>query len=68
MTRRDMDFYCGMLSALAIVALYDQETLFREIVNTDDEALLIAVARRTGNMRWSGLSKYGYGRDKARKP
>lgn len=68
MTRRDIDFYSGMLAALAVVASYDQETLFREIVGTADEAELVAVARRTDNMRWSGLSRYGYGRKKARRP
>lgn len=64
--RDDERFYQGMIAALAVVALYDAETLFREIVNTADEAELVRVARKHGNMRWSGLMRYGYGKRKAR--
>ena len=62
------DFYFGILSALAVVSMHDQETTFREIVNTVDEAALIAYAKRAGEMRWSGLSKYNYGRTSAAHP
>lgn len=58
----ERDFYAGMLAALAVVALHDQETVFRNIVETADEEALIKVARADGAMRWSGLSKYKYGR------
>ena len=54
-------FYAGVLSALAIVALHDERTLFDEIVIAVGETDLVKTARRTGAMRWSGLSKYGYG-------
>lgn len=56
------DFYHGIIAALAVVALHDQQVVFDEIVRTVDEAKLISVARRNGDMRWSGLSQYGYGR------
>ena len=39
--------------ALVLVAAHDQETLYREIVNTIDEKQLIKVARVDGLMRWS---------------
>lgn len=65
MSKRDLEnFYSGMLAALAVVALFDQETLFRNIVETADEKELVRVARANGDMRWSGLSRYGYGKRK----
>lgn len=63
----DNNFYSGILAALAVVALHDAETIFREIVATANEAELIRVARKDGAMRWSGLSRYRYGR-KAKTP
>lgn len=56
-------FYAGILGALAVVAVHDEETIFREIVGTVDEAELIRIARRDRAMRWSGLARYGYGRE-----
>lgn len=55
-------FYAGVLSALAIVAAHDERTLFDEIVDATGEIELVKRARRDGAMRWSGLSKYRYGR------
>jgi len=55
-------FYAGVLSALAVVVIYDEETIFREIVDAIGEKELIRIARRDGSMRWSGLAYYGYGR------
>ena len=55
-------FHAGMIAALAVVHLYDERTLFDEIMGTVDEAELVAVARQTGSMRWSGLTRYGYGK------
>jgi len=60
--RSDYDFYRGIIAALAVVANYDEETLFREIVATTDRAELVKVARKDGAMQWSGLSRYRYGR------
>ena len=57
-------FYAGVLSALAIVAIHDERTLFDEIVDATGELQLVKRARRDGAMRWSGLSKYGYGKDR----
>lgn len=59
---KEADFYHGVIAALAVVALHDQRVVFDEIVGTLDEKELISVARRNGDMRWSGLSKYGYGK------
>jgi len=56
------DLYAGIITALAVVALHDKETIFREIVQAADEAELVAFARRDGMMMFSGLLKYGYGK------
>lgn len=55
-------FHLGMLAALAVVAHHDQETVYREIVETTDVAELVAVAREDGQMQMSGLVRYGYGK------
>ena len=61
LTRHKRDFYNGMLAALAVVASADQETLYREIVETADEKELVAVALSDeGTAEWSGLVRYGY--------
>lgn len=57
-------FYAGVLSALVIVANHDERTLFDEIVDATGETELVKRARKDGAMRWSGLSKYGYGRNR----
>lgn len=62
MNRNDFEFYRGMLAALAVVATFDKQVVFDEIVNTANVDELVQVARRDGIMRWSGLSKYGYGK------
>ncbi len=62
-TRKEGDaMYAGIITALAVVGLHDQETIFREIVATCDESELINFARRDGSMKFSYLSKYGYGK------
>lgn len=61
-SKEDQAFYSGILTALAVVALHDQETVFREIVDIVDEKELIWVAKKNAEMRWSGLSQYRYGR------
>ena len=55
-------FYAGVLSALAIIAVHDEATIFDEIVAATGETELVKTARRDGAMRWSGLSQHGYGR------
>ncbi len=55
------DFYHGILAALAIVVVHDEETIYREIVNSTDRKKLIAVAKADeGAAEWSGLVKYRY--------
>lgn len=63
-TEEQVQFYRGITAALTVVAHFDEETIFREIVATVDESFLVRIARRDGTMRWSGLSKYRYGRGK----
>jgi len=58
-------FHAGVLSALAIIAGHDERTLFDEIVSATGETELIQTARLDGAMRWSGLSKYGYGKSQS---
>ena len=59
---RMASFYAGILTALSVVAQADQRVLFDEIVKQVDVDALIKTARRDGAMRWSGLSRYGYGK------
>ena len=56
------EFFSGILCALAIVSLADYETLYDEIVSSAGAENLVKTARKKGLMRWSGLTKYGYGR------
>jgi len=60
--KADDSFYSGMLAALSVVVVFDAETIYREIVGTAGEENLIRVARKMGDMKLSGLSRYGYGR------
>jgi tetrahydromethanopterin S-methyltransferase subunit A len=57
-------FYAGILSALAIIAIHDERTLFDEIVSATGAIELVETARKDGVMRWRGLSKYGYGKNR----
>ena len=55
-------FYAGVISALAVISNADERTLFDEVVDATGEGELVEQARKDGAMKWSGLSKYGYGR------
>jgi hypothetical protein len=55
-------FYAGILVALAVIARADERTLFDEIVKQVHVDALVKTARRDGQMGFSGLSKYGYGK------
>ncbi len=61
-TIADEAFIQGMLVALAVVALHDEETIYREIVDLQGSDDLVWVARKHSDMKLSGLSQYGYGR------
>jgi hypothetical protein len=56
------DFYRGILVALEIITIHDEQVTFDEIVAAVGVDDLVRVARRDGEMRRSGLTKYGYGR------
>ena len=56
------DFFRGILTALEILAIHDERTIFDEIVQSAGEKDIIRVARSDGEMRRSGLTHYGYGR------
>jgi hypothetical protein len=59
LTQSDRDFYGGVICALAVVHYAGEETIYDEIVQSvGGRAKLLAVARREGNMRWSGLDKH----------
>lgn len=63
--KEDDAFYGGMLAALAVVAVHDAETIYREIVGTlgrDGARELRRVARIDGCTLVSGLVRYGYAR------
>lgn len=55
-----IDFYQGMMAALAVVYLHDDETVYHEIIATADENELITVAIDSEDAEWCGLIKYGY--------
>jgi hypothetical protein len=54
------DFYMGVLHTLSIVAVYNNEDIFKTIVNNINVSQLIATAKEESAMEWSGLKKYGY--------
>jgi len=56
------DFYRGVLVALEIITIHDEQVMFDEIVKSVGVDDLVRVARRDGEMRRSGLHKYSYGR------
>lgn len=61
-TTEDEAFIQGILVALAVVAIHDDETIYREIVDLQGEADLVWVARKHSDMKLSGLTQYGYGK------
>ena len=60
MTQGTSGLYSGILTALAIVAAADEETLFAEIVDVCSVEELVAFAIENGETEWSGLDGYGY--------
>jgi len=56
------DFYRGILVALEIITLHDDQVIFDEIVQSVGVRNLVRVARKDNEMRRSGLTKYGYGK------
>lgn len=54
----DRMVYMGIICALAVVVAHGSDTIYDEIVATVDQDVLLYEARRSGNMRWSGLDKF----------
>jgi hypothetical protein len=54
----EREFYAGYLCALAVIYEYRADAIYEEAVRAVDRTKLLAEARRTNNMRWSGLSRY----------
>lgn len=52
------NFYLGFLCALAPLEVFQQDSIFDEVVNVADPDELIAVARKHGQMRISGMSRW----------
>ena len=61
MKKNKDEFYEGILRALSIIKKHNAETIFRDVADSVDTKELIRHARKNGQMRWSGLLKYGYG-------
>jgi hypothetical protein len=53
-------FLKGMHAALAVVALYNEETLYDEIVSSASAEQIVAAADEEGDAEWAGLVQFGY--------
>lgn len=60
LTKEDKAFYGGIITALAIVALHDQQTIYEEIIDTLDKDELTQHATENEELEFSGLVQYGY--------
>jgi len=59
MNRLDREWYRGAICTLGVLWDYDDDTVvYDQIIENYDQDKLIEVARKDGNMRRSGLSKY----------
>jgi len=54
------DFYAGIITALALLDLHGQETIYRELVEMCDKKALVRHAIADGEVEYSCLAKYGY--------
>ena len=56
------DFYAGIITALAVVHLHDEPTIYREIIESlgADIDGLINHAAREGELEFAGLVANGY--------
>jgi len=59
-TDEDENFYAGIITALAVIAQFDNEVMYREVINTLDLSKLIKYAKKNGELEFSGLIQYGY--------
>ena len=62
LSREKRAFYHGVLTALAVLKVFDDEVQYREIVSTVGEKELIATALddEYATAVWAGLVRYGY--------
>ncbi|HYE92105.1 MAG TPA: hypothetical protein VEA38_13845 [Terriglobales bacterium] len=58
--QRGLGFHRGMLAALAVVAEFDAETIYREIVKTAGIKSLNDALESETDHELSGLKRYGY--------
>ena len=58
MKSRHADFYRGVAAALTVVAEFDEQTVFEEILKNCGGEEVIQQARRDGVLRLSGFTKY----------
>lgn len=54
----DSALYAGIISALAVIELHGEDTIFDEVVALCDKDELFAHAKREGEMTFSGLARY----------
>lgn len=58
---KDRGFFGGILTALAIIHLHGEDTIFDEVIGTLDTeslSLLIEHAKINDELEWSGLADY----------
>ena len=55
---KDWALYAGIISALAVIELHGEDTIYDEVVALCDVDELLACARQEREMRFSGLDHY----------
>ena len=60
MKTTDSAFYSGILTALNLLDLHGEDTIYDELVKLCDVRELVAVAKAEEELEWSGLVKHGY--------
>ncbi len=60
MNKCDKAFYSGIMTALCLIDLHGQDTIYDELVAQCNKDELVAVATEEGELGWSGLAKHGY--------
>ena len=60
MTARDTGFNAGTVAALAVIAIFDQETIWREVLSCAGEEQLTYFAAHVEpeDWKWAGFAKY----------
>ena len=57
------DFYSGIITALNLLALHDQQTIYEELMqmlNEYDQQALMRYAKQENEYEWGAFEKYGF--------